>query len=147
MSATSYTETEYRDGLLVRAWADGQLVFAADDDTRTVTVYTHGKAGKPRPYTAEENAVADARALEAARLTDLAERVARIEAALFATDEPAPEWPGVVYPGQAYTDTDGTVYRNTGDVPLTKPVSEMSLAKAKLAALWTEEKKKAEGRS
>ena len=111
-----------------------------------MTTYSGGKAGKPRPYTEAENAVADARVLEAARLTDLLERVARIEAALFATDEPAPEWPGVVYPGQAYTETDGTVYRNTGDVPLVRPVSEMSLAKAKLATVWAEEKKSEQGR-
>ena len=66
---------EYREnGVLIACW---------DDETRTQTEFFSG-APVARPYTSDENAAADA-----ATLTDLAERVARIEAHLW----PAPPDP------------------------------------------------------
>lgn len=55
-----------------------------DDTARTVTTYDEaGAVASTRPYTADENAASDAAVADAATLTDLAARVARIESHLW----------------------------------------------------------------
>lgn len=102
---TEYSRTEYSpQGLLRRGWNEsGALVHEMDDATRTVTTYD----GTPttRPYTAEEDAAADAALAAGARLDDLT----------------PPNW---WMPNALLTDTDGTVYRNTSNTILTTPPSE-----------------------
>lgn len=108
--------------------AQGTLTERGDDETRAVTAYP---SGDTRPYTAEENAAADAQLAEAARMDDLEARVARIEAHLWpappAPTAPtdAPEWAdlGGVWPDGGLLNDGGTVYRNVSGVPLTTPPS------------------------
>ena len=66
-------------------------------------------------------------AADAALLTDLEARVARIEAKLWPAASATPPanastvatWPGTIYPGQTYREADGTIVRNATSVPLT----------------------------
>ena len=69
------------------------FVHRHDDTARTVTTYDEtGAVTSTRPYTADENAAADAAITDAARLDDHAARIERIEAHLWpaAPDEPPP---------------------------------------------------------
>ena len=105
-----------------------------DDTTRTVT--THDDTGAvtgTRPYTAQENAAADARLAQSALLTDHGQRLARIEAYLWPAppDPTTPTSPGVktlaehggVWPVGGLLREGGTVYRNVSGVPLTSAPS------------------------
>ena len=105
-----------------------------DDAARTVTTYTEDGTPTARPYTEAENAATDAALADAARLDDLTERVAALEAwraeqQAADPDRPdAPTWdqlepPNWWMPGALLTDTDGTVYRNTSNTVLTTPPS------------------------
>ena len=99
-----------------------------DDTTRTVTAYddTDAVTGT-RPYTAQENAAADARLAQSALLTDLEARLARIEAHLW----PAPPDPTStagaptmadyegIWPAGGLLLDGGKVWRNITTVPLT----------------------------
>ena len=99
--------------------------------TRTVTVMDGaGTMVSTRPYTAAENAAADAALADAATLTDLAARVVRIEAHLWPAppDPTTPTSPGVktlaehggVWPVEGLLREGDTVYRNVSGVPLTE---------------------------
>ena len=115
----------YNDGVLVESW---------DDETRT---YTDHRTDPPttRPYNADENAAADARAEAETRLDDLEARVTALEAVVMGgavPDDPAgpdvPEWAdlspaGWWYAGTLLRDVDGTIYRNTSGTVLTEPPS------------------------
>ena len=111
----------YEDGALVESW---------DDTTRT---YTDHRTGESRPYTTEENASADQRAEQEARLDDHEARLRRIEAAVFPAepdpttpDDPTvPTWDdlGGVWPNQGLLRDGDKVYRNVSGVPLTTPPS------------------------
>lgn len=115
---------------------DGKLVESWDDTTRT---YTDHRTGQSRPYTAEENAATDARAAQAATLTDLEARVAALEAwqaSVVGADQPAnptpddpavPTWGDLVpphhwLPGTLLRD-GGKVWRNTSGTIITTPPS------------------------
>ena len=84
----------------------------------------------PRPWTAEELA---ANAEQAARLDDLAARVARIEAHLWpAPDDPTTpddptvaDWAGLggIWPNEGLLREGGIIWRNVSGVPLTAPPS------------------------
>ena len=84
----------------------------------------------PRPWTAEELA---ANAEQAARLDDLAARVARIEAHLWpAPDDPTTpddptvaDWAGLggIWPNEGLLREGGIIWRNVSGVPLTTPPS------------------------
>lgn len=104
------------------------------DTSRTVTTYDEtGAVTSTRPYTEAENAAADAELADAATLTDLAARVASIEAHLWpAPDDPTtPDDPtvsdwaalGGIWPDQGLLREGGTVWRNVSSVPLTTPPS------------------------
>ena len=111
------------------------MIVSHDDANRTVTTYdASGNIISTRPYTADENATADAALAATARLDDLTERVAALEAwraeqQAADPDRPdAPTWtqlqpPNWWMPGALLTDTDGTVYRNTSGTVLTTPPS------------------------
>lgn len=112
----------------------GALVEHHSDTTRTVTTYDEtGAVTSTRPYTEAENATADAAMADAARLDDLAARVARIEAHLWPADpdsEPdapidAPTWGdyGGIWPNGQLLSDGGTTWRNVSGVPLTTPPS------------------------
>lgn len=127
----------YRDGVLVEEW---------DDQTRTYTDYTTDPP-TTRPYTPEENAAADQRAVEDAVVDDLQRRVEILEAAVFGspevpTDPEDPsvktwaQWGGIVPPGQLLLDVDGNVYRNVAGVPLTTPPSGMPGGPGPWGHLW-----------
>ena len=116
------------------AYLGGVLRERRDDTTRTVTTYDDDGTPTTRPYTEAENAEADAALVDAARLDDLTERVAALEAwraeqQAADPDRPdAPTWdqlqpPNWWMPGAPLTDTDGTVYRNTSGTVLTTPPS------------------------
>lgn len=107
----------------------GRLVERADDNTRTVTTYDEtGAVTGTRPYTAEENAAADAAVADAARLDSIEERLARIEAHLWPPADPdaAPpadvptmvDYAGVWPAGGLLLD-GGKVWRSIATVPLT----------------------------
>lgn len=112
----------YKDGALVESW---------DDETRT---YTDHSTGQTRPYTEQENAAADQRAEQEARLDDHETRLRRIEVAVFPAepdpttpDDPTvPTWDdlGGIWPNQGLLRDEGKVYRNRSGVPLTTPPSE-----------------------
>ena len=72
----SDTQTYYSDGRLHQMFIGASVVLFADDSTRTVTTYDEsGAVTSSRPYTAEENASADAlAAVEADRLAREATR-------------------------------------------------------------------------
>ena len=98
-----------------------------DDSTRTVTTYDEaGVVTSTRPYTADENAAADAAVADASTLTDLTARVARIEQHLWPApadpttpDDPTvTDWTGV-WPDGGLLRDGGTVWRNVSGVPLT----------------------------
>ena len=105
-----------------------------DDDTRQVWDETTTPAVVVRDYTETEDAAADGRqsrrAEQDARLSDLAARVARIEARLWPappdpTDPDDPtvtDWEGV-WPDGGLLRDGGTVWRNVSGVPLTTPPS------------------------
>lgn len=100
----------------------------SDDDSRTVTTYDDaGTVISTRPYTAAENAEADAALADAARLDDLAARIARIEAHLWpAPDDPTvADWAalGGIWPDQGLLREGGIIWRNVSGVPLTTPPS------------------------
>lgn len=110
-----------------RVYRDGLLVEFRDDDARTVTTYDEtGAETSTRPYTEDENAAADASVAAAARLDDLAEKVAILWAAVFPPDpepepgEPvtAPAFSGIWHPGTLISDA-GKVWLNVSGVPLT----------------------------
>lgn len=112
--------------MTVETYRDGALVRRADDATRTVTTWPGGAS---RPYTAEENAAADARISQAGMLTDLQARLERIEAHLWpappdpATVDDAPEWSGI-WPAGGLLRDGGRAWRNVTTVPLTSRPSE-----------------------
>ena len=124
------------------------ILTAYDSTARTVTTYDEsGTVTSSRPYTPAENAAADARAADSATLTDLAQRVARIEAALWPTPttptiptDPAiktwTQWGGVVPAGSLLKDTDSQIYRNVAGVPLTTPPSGMPGGPGPWTHLW-----------
>lgn len=127
----------YQAGVLAQRW---------DDTTRTYTDYRTTPSAS-RVYTPAENAAADAQAADSAILTDLAQRVARIEAALWPTPttptvptDPAiktwAQWAGVVPAGSLLKDTDSKVYRNVAGVPLTTPPSGMPGGPGPWTHLW-----------
>ena len=105
--------------------ASGAIRERGDDATRTVTTYDETGAVSTRPYTAEENAAADAAAAQAAQLGSLEARIAALEATLLSTlpapasgSEPtlavlAGRQAGAIYPGQKIRWTDGNVWRCT----------------------------------
>lgn len=106
---------------------------ATDENNNLLPPEEVGWTVNPRPYTSEENAAADATITDAATLTDLAARVARIEALLWpaAPDPSDPEDPSVgtwesyagVWPNQGLLLEVDTVWRNISGVPLTTPPS------------------------
>ena len=65
----------------LESWSDGVLVEAWDDDTRTHTDYTTDP-DTVRPYTADENAAADARAAAATAAGNEATLEDELEASL-----------------------------------------------------------------
>ena len=103
-----------------------------DDVARTVTTYDElGAVTSTRPYTEAENAEADAALVAAATLTDIAARVARIEAHLWPAP-PDPDTPDTVptmadyagiWPNGGLIREGGVVWRNVSGVPLTTPPS------------------------
>ena len=108
------------------------MIVESNPATRTVTTYDEtGAVTGTRPYTAKENAAADASVAKAATLTDLAARVARIEQHLWPAppnptdpDDPSvTDWEGV-WPDGGLQRDGGTVWRNVSGVPLTTPPSE-----------------------
>lgn len=116
-------------------YRDGRLVARADDTARTVTEWDDRGVETSRPYTPAEDTAADLSLAAAATLTDLAARVARIEAHLWPpTPGPAPGTPpkgvtwddlGGVWPvGVLLDDGGGRVWRNVAGVPLTTPPSK-----------------------
>ena len=114
-----------------RFYPTGQLVEFHDDISRTVTTYDEtGAITSTRPYTADENAAADSVLADAATLTNLAARVARIEAHLWpAPPDPATpddptvtDWEGI-WPDGGLLRDGGIVWRNVSGVPLTTPPS------------------------
>src|SRR5574343_1456722 len=113
---------------------NGVLRERADDAIRTVTTYDEtGAVPGPRPYTADENADADAAVSDAARLDSIEERLARIEAHLWPPVDPDAEPPadvptmadyaGIWPAGQLLSD-GGKVWRNATTVPLTAAPSD-----------------------
>ena len=124
------------------------MITRHDNTTRTVTTYDEsGAVTSSRPYTAAENAAADAQAADSAILTDHETRLRRIEAALWPTPttptvptDPAvktwAQWGGVVPAGSLLKDTDGKVYRNVAGVPLTTPPSGMPGGPGPWTHLW-----------
>lgn len=107
------------------------MITQHNDTTRTVTTYDEtGNATSTRPYTDDENAAADATLADAARMDDLAARVARIEAHLWpAPPDPAipddptiTDWEGV-WPDGGLLREGGIIWRNVSGVPLTTPPS------------------------
>ena len=86
---------------MTEIFLSGRLQQRRDDATRTVTTYdATGAVTNTRPYTAEENAAADAAMADAARLDSIEGRLARIEAHLWPpwTRTPkcpplSPRWP------------------------------------------------------
>lgn len=112
-------------------YQNGILIERRDDDTRTVTTYDEqGQVIESRPYTEDENAAADQQISDAARLDDLAAKVALLWAAVFPPDpepepgEPvtAPEFDGIWHPGTRISD-GGKVWLNITPEPLTAPPS------------------------
>ena len=114
---------------------DGRLVARADDTTRTVTEWDDKGVATSRPYTPAESTTADLALTAAATLTDLATRVARIEAHLWPpAPDPGPGDPpttgatwdelGGVWPNGAMLADGGRAWRNTSGVPLTTPPSK-----------------------
>lgn len=106
----------------------------SDDTARTVTTYDDaGQVISTRPYTEAENAAADTATADAALLTDLAARVARIEAHLWpappdptTSDDPTvDDWDGLggIWPDQVLLREGGIIWRNVSGVPLTTPPS------------------------
>lgn len=109
---------------------DGALLYRerADDESRTVTTWdAQGTVTGTRPYTDAENAAADAAIAATATLTDLAARVARIEAKLW---PPQPDTTpaasvatlaayGGVWPVGGLLVDGGKTWRNISGVPLT----------------------------
>ena len=79
---------------------DGACSMRRDEfntDTRTVTTYDEsGAVVSTRPYTADENATADAAVASAASLVDIEARLARIEAKLWPPVDPDAEVPATV---------------------------------------------------
>lgn len=109
-------------------WRDGRIVQSEDRDDATRTVTTWDTDGEhTRPYTAAENAAVDAAIADTATLTDLAARVARIEAKLW---PPQPDTTpaasvatlaasGGVWPAGGLLADGGKTWRNVSGVPLT----------------------------
>jgi DNA-binding helix-hairpin-helix protein with protein kinase domain len=64
------------------SWRDGKLVLRADDSTRTVTEWDAEGKETSRPYTAEENAAADARAVQATEEANEVDLRSRVRTAL-----------------------------------------------------------------
>ena len=119
------------------------------DTSRTVTTYdAEGKPTGTRPYTEQENAAADAQIAQSALLTDLTERIARIEAALWPAppdpedpeDPSIPEWAdwNGVWPASALLRDGGKVWRNITSVPLTTRPTEFPGGTSKWAHLFVE---------
>ena len=102
-----------------------------DDAVRTVTTWSDGQTFT-RPYTATENAAADAAIASRATLADLADRVARIEAKLWppqpdttpSTDVPTLAAYGGVWPAGGLLADGGKTWRNVSGVPLTTAPSD-----------------------
>ena len=120
-------DTIYGPGGFDPTLPHGNAVNQWDDATRTFHDYVRGTS---RPYTSAENAAADDAAAAAATLTDLADRVARIEQHLWPAspdptdpDDPSvTDWTGV-WPDGGLLRDGGTVWRNISGVPLTTPPS------------------------
>ena len=120
----------------------------ANDTTRTVTAYDEqGNITSERPYTADENALADAAIADAARLNSMDARLARIEAKLWPPADPDAEVPdtvptmddydGVWPAGQLLSD-GGKVRRNATSVPLTTAPSDFPGAPSQWTRLFVE---------
>lgn len=115
-----------------------------DHDTRTVTTYDEtGAVTSTRPYTEAENAAA---VDDTATLTDMAARVARIEAHLWpappdptTSDDPTvDDWDGLggIWPNEGLLREDGIIWRNVSGVPLTTPPSGFPGAASKWGHLF-----------
>ena len=116
-----------------------------DPDTQTATLALTIRDGQPvrawtvRDYTADE---IRRHAETSARLDDHEARISLLEAAVWPegdtpTDpETAPLWPGIVYPGRTYRETDGTLWTNASTVPLTEPISRFPGPRDAWTHLW-----------
>lgn len=126
----------------------GRITSAHDDITRTVTTYDEtGAVTSTRPYTAGENAIADAAVADAARLDSIEQRLARIEAHLWPPVDPDAEVPatvptmadyGGVWPAGRLLSDGGKVWRNVTTVPLTTAPSEFPGAPSQWTHLFVE---------
>ena len=112
----------------------GRVTSDHDDITRTVTTYDEtGAVTSTRPYTADENAAADATVADAVTLADVLARLERIEAKLWPPADPDAEVPATVptmadyagiWPAGQLLSDGGKVWRNATSVPLTTAPSE-----------------------
>ena len=138
----SYQHREYRpDG----SWWVSRF---EDDQARTVTTYDEtGAVTSTRPYTADENAAADATVADAVTLTDVLARLARIEAHLWPPVDPDAEVPATVptmadyagiWPAGQLLSDGGKVWRNVTSVPLTTAPSGFPGQPSQWGHLFTE---------
>lgn len=126
----------------------GRITSAHDDIARTVTTYDEtGAVTSTRPYTAGENAIADAAVADAARLDSIEARLARIEAHLWAPVDPDAEVPDTVptmadyagiWPAGQLLSDGGKVWLNVTSVPLTTAPSEFPGAPSQWTHLFVE---------
>lgn len=128
--------------------ANSQTAALWDDASRTITTYDEtGAATSTRPYTAEENAAADAAIADAARFDSIEERLARIEAHLWPPVDPDAEVPATVptmadyagiWPAGQLLSDGGKVWLNVTSVPLTTAPSEFPGAPSQWTRLFVE---------
>lgn len=111
------------------SYVNGYLFERSDDISRTVTTYdSEGTVTEERPYNSEENADADSRNEQAARMDDLEARVAIIETHLWPPPETPTDTEGIpeftgLWPAGGLIVDGGVVYRNVSGVPLTQKPS------------------------
>lgn len=97
----------YDGGVLRQQW---------DDTTRIYTVYNvDGTVATSRPYTAGENATADAETAQAAQITDLQTRVKKLEDYVFTATPPSTTptaWAGSPVPPGGLITFAGSTWKN-----------------------------------